>query len=209
MLYGHIGHPAAREQGMMLDRPLLPDRSSVSALAILHHSRVAPRPSVYRYLFCLQITTENEGRNCCARSYWDFPTERKRHAIFPSIAYSCAWKPCVEAALRDIRLGMQTPGEAALHCYRAIERVKRSFSTDTDDRIQAWGRLREALNLDRTWLDTYTAHATALRHGEIVELDLEHRNRCFAQAVTVVIRYAAYLKGGNQTLPAATFPVLT
>jgi hypothetical protein len=117
--------------------------------------------------------------------------------------------PQLRAALRDIRLAMQTPGEAAVHCFRAIERVRQAFSTSSGDRKATWDRLREALNVSRAWLDTYTAHATAVRHGELLELPLEERNRCFAQAATVVIRYAAYLKRGKNNLPSSTFPLLT
>ena len=120
----------------------------------------------------------------------------------------CVKNPQLRAALRDVRLGMQTPGEAAVHCFRAVERIRQAFSTKSGDRSKTWGRLREALNVQRDWLDTYTANATAVRHGELVELPLDERNRCFAQAATVVIRYAAYLKLGQSNLPIATFPSL-
>ncbi len=112
------------------------------------------------------------------------------------------------AALRDIRLAMQTPNEAAIHCYRAIERVRHAFSHGERDRSIAWARLREALCLERSWLDTYASHATAVRHGELTSLTVEERNRCLTQAATVAIRYAAYLKGGNQNLSTVTFPLL-
>ena len=120
----------------------------------------------------------------------------------------CVGSPQLRAGLRDIRLGMQTPGEAAAHCFRAIERIRQSFSISGGDRRETWGRLRDAHNIGRSWLDTYTAHATAVRHGELVELQLDERNRCLAQAATVIIRFAAYLKGGNRMLPTNAFPLL-
>jgi hypothetical protein len=120
----------------------------------------------------------------------------------------CIGSPQIRACLRDIRLGMQTPGEAAVHCFRAIERVRQTFSTQTGDRKKTWELLGEALNLQRSWLDTYTTHAIAVRHGEILELDLIERNKCFSQAATVVIRYAAFLKGNKTKLSTATFELL-
>jgi hypothetical protein len=120
-----------------------------------------------------------------------------------------AGSPQLRASLRDIRLGMQTPGEAAVHCFRAIERIRQAFYSDARDRRRTWGYLRSALNIQRSWLDTYTAHATAVRHGELIELRLNDRNKCFTQAATVVIRYAAYLKGGRIALTEPMFPLLT
>lgn len=121
----------------------------------------------------------------------------------------CVGSPQLRAALRDVRLGMQTPGEAAVHCFRAIERIRQAFSVKSSDRKATWDRLRRALNINRAWLDTYTAHATAVRHGELLELPLDERNRSFAQAATVVIRYAAYLKAGKNDLSSNLFPPLT
>jgi hypothetical protein len=121
----------------------------------------------------------------------------------------CVSSPHLRAGLRDIRLGMQTPGEAAVHCFRAIERIRQSFSSAAGDRKRTWGRLQDSLNINRSWLDTYTAHATAVRHGELVELGPEERNKCFAQAATVIIRFAVYVKGGRQPLSTTTFPPLT
>jgi hypothetical protein len=120
----------------------------------------------------------------------------------------CIGSPQIRACLRDIRLGMQTPGEAAVHCFRAIERVRQAFSTQAADRKKTWELLGEALNLHRSWLDTYTTHATAVRHGELLELELGERNKCFAQAATVVIRYAAFLKDNKTKLSAPIFELL-
>jgi len=121
----------------------------------------------------------------------------------------CVSSPPLRAGLRDVRLAMQTPGEAAAHCFRAIERIRQSFSTSPGDRKETWNRLRTALNISRSWLDTYTAHATAVRHGELVELPLAERNKCFAQAATVIIRFAAYLKAGKTSLEDSAFPLLS
>ena len=113
------------------------------------------------------------------------------------------------AALRDLRLAMQTSADVATHCFRAIERIRHAFSTGDRDRSLSWGRLREALCLDRSWLDTYADHATAVRHGELMALTLEDRDKCLTQAATVAIRYAVYLKGGTQNLSPLAFPLLT
>jgi hypothetical protein len=120
----------------------------------------------------------------------------------------CIGNPQIRACLRDIRLGMQTPGEAAVHCFRAIERVRQAFSTKVGDRKKTWELLGEALNLHRSWLDTYAKHATAVRHGELLELEFDERNKCFAQAATVVIRYAAFLKNNKAKLSTTTFELL-
>jgi hypothetical protein len=117
--------------------------------------------------------------------------------------------PQLRAALRDIRLAMQTPGEVAVHCYRAIERVRQFFSATVNDRKQSWRALGLALNVERSWLDSYTSHATAVRHGELVDLPLAERNECLRQTAIVVIRFAAYLKGGMNPLAGPNFPLLS
>jgi hypothetical protein len=113
------------------------------------------------------------------------------------------------AALRDLRIAMQTSADVATHCYRAIERIRHAFSRGEPDRSPSWGRLREALRLDRSWLDTYSVHATAVRHGELMALTLEERDKCLTQAATVAIRYAVYLKSGSLNLSPLAFPLLT
>jgi hypothetical protein len=116
--------------------------------------------------------------------------------------------PQLRASLRDIRLAMETPIDTAVHCYRAIERVRQFFATDKN-RKQSWQSLATALNVERSWLDSYTAHATAVRHGELVALEIKERDDCLSQAAIVIIRFAAYLKGGGSDLTAPKFPLLS
>jgi hypothetical protein len=116
--------------------------------------------------------------------------------------------PQIRAALRDIRLAMQTPGEAAVHCYRAIERIRQYFATNVDRR-RSWQVLADALNVERSWLDSYTANATAVRHGELLELNNALRDACINQAATVVVRFTAFKKGGDVNLADPQFPLLS
>lgn len=116
--------------------------------------------------------------------------------------------PELMGALRDIRFAMMWPGEVAVHCYRAIERIRQRFSTGGGNKARLWEALALALDVQRSWLDIFNAHATALRHGELVSLEVDERNRCLTQAATVLIRYAAYVKGGRVPLTAPAFPLL-
>jgi len=123
-----------------------------------------------------------------------------------SIAVS---SPQLRAALRDIRIAMETPVDTAVHCYRAIERIRQVFSK-SKGRKESWELLATALNIHRTWLDSYTAHATAARHGELVSLKTSReRDDCLSQSAVVVIRFAAYLKGGSQNLGPPQFAQLS
>jgi hypothetical protein len=118
--------------------------------------------------------------------------------------------PQLRAALQDIRLAMQTPGEVPAHCYRAIERIRQVFSAAGEEgRNPSWARLRTALNMEKSWLNSYRSHAEAARHGELVLLTREERDACLRQAATVVIRFAAYLKANGVNLSAPVFPLLT
>jgi hypothetical protein len=120
----------------------------------------------------------------------------------------CVGNPQLRAALRDIRLAMETPGEVPVHCYRAIERIRQYFARG-NNRKRSWETLATALNVERRWLDSYTAHAIAVRHGEIVELKLAERDACLRQAAIVVIRFAAFLKQDGVNLTAPQFPLLS
>ena len=44
---------------------------------------------------------------------------------------------------------------------------------------------------------------------ELVALEIKERDDCLSQAAIVIIRFAAYLKGGGSDLTAPKFPLLS
>lgn len=120
----------------------------------------------------------------------------------------CVKSPYIRAALRDLRFAMSAPDDAAVHCFRAIERIRFTFENSNISRKASWGALRTALNVSRPWLSTYVDHATATRHGEVRPLTLDERTACIVQAGTLLVRFAAYLANGSHSLAVDRFPVL-
>src|SRR5436853_2850400 len=94
-------------------------------------------------------------------------SQSKRPLDLASVLRNFANSRYLIPALADLRESIRS-AHSGFYCYRAIECVRQHFyqSDDGKDRDQSWQRLREALKVDRNWIDDIGKYGLPQRHGE-------------------------------------------
>lgn len=94
----------------------------------------------------------------------------------------------------DLRESIRAGTDTAFHCYRAIEDIRQTFvKAETEDRSVSWQRLREALRVDRSWIDPIESIAVKQRHGVPVFQTGPEREDAWKRTWRLVDRYVSYL----------------
>jgi len=118
--------------------------------------------------------------------------------------------PHLRRALGDLREAIRSSLDTGFFCYRAIESIRQSFkkAEDGDKDGPSWERLRNALRIDRSWMDYLVKFATPQRHGEMPYMSGEDRLKAMQHAWKVVDRFCVYVRRGFQELPESEFGIL-
>lgn len=108
------------------------------------------------------------------------------------------WSRLLARAVRDINSAVRDAGDAAFHCYRAVESVKEffhltRFGGDEDKRSLAWQETWQAIGVDRNILGDMKDAADMVRHGGSVPPNLQAAAKWIAAASLVVQRFAEFL----------------
>lgn len=113
-------------------------------------------------------------------------------------------------ALGDLRESIRTPWDTGFFCYRAIECIRQSFKREEDgkDDSPSWERLRDALCIDRSWINYLIKFAKPQRHGETPYMSGKDRDSAMQHAWKVVDRFCVYVQRGFQKLPENEFGML-
>jgi hypothetical protein len=101
-------------------------------------------------------------------------------------------------AVRDINSAVRDAGDAAFHCYRAVESVKEYFQVtrfagDEKKKCPAWQETWQTLKLDKSILGDMKEAADTVRHGGTVAPNLQAQEKWIAAASLVVQRFADFL----------------
>lgn len=101
-------------------------------------------------------------------------------------------------AVRDINSAVRDAGDAAFHCYRAVESVKEyfqitRFAGDESKKDPAWQETWQALEIDKSILGDMKKSADKVRHGGTVAPNLQAQEKWIAAASLVVQRFAIFL----------------
>jgi uncharacterized protein YoaH (UPF0181 family) len=107
--------------------------------------------------------------------------------------------------IQSITHGHQSPNAAG----RAIERIRNLMAPGIQDRNQAWGLMRQNLQIDRAYLDFITDLSKGPRHGDPQFIPGGPVTEAVKRAWVVMNRYLEYRKRGNVPLTAPEFPLLT
>lgn len=127
------------------------------------------------------------------------------------------WNLTAQHTSRPLRLALinymralREPEEAMMFCYRALEALCHdpNFYISEKEMKQNWQALRNALNLDKAYLDPLTERATDHRHGGQMIPSREEYTAGLETAHCVIERYAAYLENGHHSLSLEGFPQL-
>ena len=111
--------------------------------------------------------------------------------------------------LDDVIATLGTMNYSAIGCARAMETIRNSFSKDGASESEAWRRRREALRIDRQFLQFITDASQQPRHGRRGGGAGHDQSKITYRAWMVANRYFEFLKrGGTVPLPEAEFNVL-
>jgi hypothetical protein len=113
-------------------------------------------------------------------------------------------------ALNDLITSIRIPATGMVDCARAIEGIRHIISPSESDRSVQWVKMRDALNLDKTYISFVIDQSKDTRHGnrssqKIVDDDgVEALRRSWV----IMNRFLEYKKRGDASLSLSEFPVL-
>lgn len=106
----------------------------------------------------------------------------------------------LKRCLKDLRMSANDPLDTGLHCYRAIESIRKYFQSEfniPDDskknRAKAWKKMRSELDIDRDDIDEVKEYADEPRHGGVVEITDEERADIFENTWYIIHTFVEYL----------------
>jgi hypothetical protein len=111
-------------------------------------------------------------------------------------------------ALNDLIQAITLPHVSVVNCARAIEGLKHLIAAAGANDNQAWSQMRQALNLDRPYLQLITATSTNSRHGKHVHVPGTVTTEITRRSWCIMSRYFEYRKRGGKNLSEPDFPLL-
>jgi len=100
-------------------------------------------------------------------------------------------------ALKDYRSALAHPFDTGFYCYRSIESIRQSFSSETAPDVESWETMRTELDIKRRNLDYVKEFADDRRHGDLVEMDNEERRRVLVLTWGFIWDFVGYLGGSD------------
>jgi len=136
-------------------------------------------------------------------------SQKQRPLDFGSVLRNFANSQFLIPALADLRESIRS-AHSGFYCYRAIECVRQHFyqPQDGDDAKKSWKRLREALQIERSWIDVIGEYAKPQRHGKGKFIPDTERAKILQNTWKVIDRFCIYLEKGSQPLDVQQFPIL-
>jgi hypothetical protein len=113
----------------------------------------------------------------------------------------------LHTALNDLIVAITWPRAAPINCARAVEGLRTLMSPGK--RTAGWPVMREALNLDRAYLDAITKASEAPRHGDYIWAPAAETGELIYRSWTIMTRFLEWKRRGETQLPLAEFPTLT
>lgn len=110
-------------------------------------------------------------------------------------------------SLADLRLAIRTPEDTVFYSWRSIEAIMQHFKTSNNEAL-AWERMKDALNIEKTWVDQTRQLAHGPRHGVVADISGEQRVDSLKCSWRVIDRFVAYLEKG-EPVSKEEYPVLS
>ena len=117
-------------------------------------------------------------------------------------------EPPLFLALNDLITSITVPGQIPINCARAVEGLRMIMVPNDPSRKLGWAKMRETLQLERTYLEYITEMSTNPRHGDKSHIDQHLLQEVLRRSWTVMNRFFEYRKRGNEPLPIEDFPLL-
>ncbi len=136
--------------------------------------------------------------------------QRERPLAFHEILEVVNSSQHLRRALGDLREAIRSSLDTGFFCYRAIESIRQSFkkAEDGDKDGPSWERLRNALRIDRSWIERIQAFAVPQRHGETPYMSGEDRLLAMQRAWKLIDRFCIYAHKGFMSLDESEFEIL-
>lgn len=107
-------------------------------------------------------------------------------------------------ALEQAKDAINRPMDAGLHCYRAIEAIRRAFLIgDADEgtpKKRSWEDMNSSLKLTQEFYVLIKEHADVARHGGVKSASSREMEEMLHKTWDIIDRYILYLKGGKVSL---------
>lgn len=119
-------------------------------------------------------------------------------------------EPAIFQALNDLVTCISLPHHGPINAARVVEGLSHIIGGVGAPAATRWQALREALNLDRAFLQLITDISTKPRHGNRTHIPGSQVDRVVTRAWMVMNRFLEFkLRGSSSPLPIAEFPLLT
>jgi len=113
-------------------------------------------------------------------------------------------------ALRDLIEAVRNLSLAPINCARAVEGIRHAMSPTEMERDKQWASFNENLRADPAYSRRIMNHALDPRHGNPKSISFAEINELIIRSWTLMDRYFEFrIRGGQQPLPLAQFPLLT
>jgi len=119
-----------------------------------------------------------------------------------------ATNPALFQALNDLVAGIALPHQAAVNCARVVEGLSHLIGGVGADAKARWKALREALNLDRTYVQPITDVSTDPRHGNRTHIPGGVLRPITTRSWVIMDRFLEYRRRGGAPLREPEFPLL-
>jgi hypothetical protein len=117
--------------------------------------------------------------------------------------------PALFQALDDLIVSIALPHHSSFNCGRTVEGLRHLIASPGATDSEAWKQMRDALRLDRSFLQLITDTSTAPRHGDRAFIPGTITTEIVRRSWIIMDRFLEYHRGGNAQLPEAEFPLLT
>jgi hypothetical protein len=117
-------------------------------------------------------------------------------------------EPSLGLALDDLILAIALPNHAPVNCARAVEGIRNLIAGDDTPEDVAWPKMREALNVDRAYVQCISNLSKDHRHAKRVIIAEDKQNTALSHSWTLMDRYFHLRLRNLARLPVDEFPIL-
>jgi hypothetical protein len=111
-------------------------------------------------------------------------------------------------AMNDLVRSITFPHVSPVNCARAMDRLRHLIAPNIKEKL-AWDQMRDALQIDRPYLQFITDNSAKPRHGFPGHVPGTITNEIVRRSWIIMNRYFEYRKRGAAKLPVTDFPLLT
>jgi len=121
-------------------------------------------------------------------------------------------RPPLMLALRDLCAAIKFGNNTLANCGRAVEGMRKAMwgqdETNNAEERAAWEKLRNNLNITRTYVQSVTDASRQPRHGSSAYISPTAKEDALRKTWTIMDRLMIFYRDGEQKLPLSTYPEL-